>query len=167
MLAVCTSRGFEAELQGIVCPVLDLTYHFGYTHALIPVVNFLQMEMPSIWKASTRYLRRISHLCWRRNITGVNQSKELSAFLRGEWFYFGKQYFDLSNLQTQSAYQLLNASVGVSYKHMSFSFWFRNITGAKYVAYAYDFGAARLGDPFTYGVTVKYVITTNGGQECG
>jgi iron complex outermembrane receptor protein len=80
----------------------------------------------------------------------------MNAFVRAEWFYFGKQYFDLSNLQTQSAYQLLNASAGVSFKLVALSLWFRNISDTRYVAYAYDFGAARLGDPFTYGVSFKY-----------
>ena len=28
-----TSRGFEAELQGLVVKGLEMTYHFGYTHA--------------------------------------------------------------------------------------------------------------------------------------
>ena len=40
----------------------------------------------------------------------------MNAFIRAEWFYFGKQYFDLANQQVQSSYQLLNASIGISSK---------------------------------------------------
>ena len=29
-----TSKGFEAEMQGLVLPGLEITYHFGYTHAV-------------------------------------------------------------------------------------------------------------------------------------
>jgi iron complex outermembrane receptor protein len=80
----------------------------------------------------------------------------VNAFIRGEWYYFGKQYFDLGNQQAQTSYQLLNASVGISYSFFSISVWLRNITDTRYVAYAYDFGAARLGDPYTYGFTMKF-----------
>jgi iron complex outermembrane receptor protein len=60
------------------------------------------------------------------------------------------------NEQVQSAYQLLNASAGISLKQFGLSLWLRNINGTRYIAYAYDFGAARLGDPFTFGVSLKY-----------
>jgi iron complex outermembrane receptor protein len=45
--------------------------------------------------------------------------------------------------------------VGVSSKHLEIYFWARNITKAKYIEYAYDFGAVHLGDPGTYGVTLR------------
>jgi iron complex outermembrane receptor protein len=34
-------------------------------------------------------------------------------------------------------------------------FWMRNVTNKNYVAYAYDFGAAHLGNPKNYGVTIR------------
>jgi iron complex outermembrane recepter protein len=152
-----TSRGFEAELQALVVSGLDLTYHFGYTHAVytsgelssngnsIDLDGQKQVFTPDITSMfSAQYNKALS--------------KFSNAFIRMEWFYFGKQYFDLANLQEQSAYQLLNASVGASFKRTSLTFWMRNITGTKYIAYAYDFGAARLGDPFTYGFTLKYIF---------
>jgi iron complex outermembrane receptor protein len=30
----------------------------------------------------------------------------------------------------------------------------RNLTNTRYISYAYDFGAAKLGDPQVYGVTL-------------
>jgi iron complex outermembrane recepter protein len=149
-----TSRGFETELQGLILPGLELTYHLGYTHA-----NYTSGKLSS--NGNTVDLEG-KHQVFTPDLTSMTAaqysrplSKSVSAFLRGEWYYFGKQYFDLLNEQVQSSYQLLNARAGISYKQISISFWLRNITGTKYVAYAYDFGAARLGDPFTYGVSVK------------
>jgi iron complex outermembrane receptor protein len=69
-------------------------------------------------------------------------TKLASAFVRGEWFYFGKQYFDLEN---DLGNRIINYSrAGITYNQFSFSVWLRNITGTKYIAYAYNFGAARL-----------------------
>jgi len=72
---------------------------------------------------------------------------------RGEWFYLGKEYFDLANTILQNPYSLLNVRIGVSSKHIDVFFWGRNINNKKYIAYAYDFGAVHLGDPKTFGIT--------------
>ena len=154
-----TSKGFEAELQALALRGLELTYHFGYTHAVYTSgklsSNGSAVGLDGKHQVFTPDITSMLAVQYNRSI---GESKDLSAFARVEWFYFGKQYFDLSNLQSQSAYQLLNASAGISRRQISLSFWFRNISDARYVAYAYDFGAARLGDPFSYGVSVKYVV---------
>jgi iron complex outermembrane receptor protein len=81
---------------------------------------------------------------------------KLAAFIRGEWKYLGTTYFDLANTMKQKPYSLFNASVGLNAKQISLQGWFRNISNQKYIAYAYDFGAAHLGDPSNYGVTLSY-----------
>jgi iron complex outermembrane receptor protein len=48
--------------------------------------------------------------------------------------------------------------VGLNAKQISLQRWFRNICNQKYIAYAYDFGAAHLGDPFNYGATLSYLF---------
>ncbi len=152
-----TSKGFEAELQGLVLPGLELTYHLGYTHAVYTSgklsSNGNSVGLEGKYQVFTPDLT--SMLAAQYNMA---LSKSMNAFIRGEWYYFGKQYFDLLNEQVQPAYQLLNASAGISYKQFGLSLWLRNISGTRYIAYAYDFGAARLGDPFTYGVSLKYRI---------
>jgi iron complex outermembrane recepter protein len=151
------SRGFEAEMQALVIPGLDLTYHFGYTHA-----TYTSGELSSNGNAIgldgekqvfTPDLTSMFSAQYNKALSG-----SVNGFVRMEWFYFGRQYFDLANLQEQSSYQLLNASVGASFKQFALTYWMRNITGTKYIAYAYDFGAARLGDPFTFGFTLKYLF---------
>jgi len=151
------SKGFEAELQGLVLPGLELTYHFGYTRATYTSgklsSNGNAVDLDGKRQVFTPDMTSMGVMQYSFKLPkpiGVN------AFIRGEWYYFGKQFFDLSNLQEQSSYQLLNASVGITYSFFSISAWLRNITGTQYVAYAYDFGAARLGDPYTYGVNMKF-----------
>jgi iron complex outermembrane receptor protein len=151
------SKGFEAELQGIVIPGLELTWHFGYTHANYTSgklsSNGSEVDLDGQRQLFTPDMTSMLAAQYNRPL-----SKSLNVFVRGEWYYFGKQYFDLANQQEQSSYQLLNASAGIACKQTSLSLWFRNITGVKYVTYAYDFGAARLGDPCTYGVSLRYRI---------
>jgi iron complex outermembrane recepter protein len=153
------SRGIEAEMQAILLPGLDVTYHFGYTHAL-----YTSGELSSNGDAISLngkhqvFTPDVTSMLAVQYSLALDKSKAVNAFLRGEWFYFGKQYFNLSNSQSQSAYSLFNTSAGVSVKQIAVSVWFRNIAGAKYVAYAYDFGAAHLGDPFTFGINLKYIF---------
>ena len=150
-----TSKGFDADLQGLVAKGLELTYHFGYTHAMYTSgelsSNGSSENLDGKYQVFTPDITSMAAVQYSKRLSGSE-----NVFVRGEWYYFGKQYFDLPNDLIQSSYQLLNASVGISYKEFSFTFWSRNITGTKYVSYAYNFGAARLGDPSTVGVTFRY-----------
>jgi iron complex outermembrane receptor protein len=153
------SKGFEAELEGLIVKGLEVTYHFGYTHATYSSgqlsSNGTQVSLDGKHQLFTPEMTSMLALEYSGalpKLIGVN------GFIRGEWYYFGKQYFDLSNTQVQSAYQMLNTSIGISYSFFSISVWLRNITNTRYIAYAYDFGAARLGDPYNYGVSMKFRI---------
>ena len=85
---------------------------------------------------------------------GKKQLVRLTA--RAEWFFIGKQYFDLSNNIKQNDYSLFNIRFGISAKNTSLMFWARNLSDKKYISYAYDFGAIHLGDPRTIGATLSY-----------
>ena len=152
-----TSKGFEAELQGLILPGLELTYHVGFTHATYTSgklsSNGDAVDLDGKKQLFTPDVTSMFAAQYSRALSG-----SVTAFVRGEWLYFGRQYFDLMNLQSQSSYQLLNASIGATYKKIGLSCWIRNMGGTKYIAYAYDFGAARLGDPYTFGLTLKYRI---------
>jgi iron complex outermembrane recepter protein len=149
------SKGFDAELAGIVLPGLEVTYHFGYTDAKYTSgelsSNGNALDLDGKRQVFTPDVTSMLAAQYNHAIT-----KAVSGFIRGEWYYFGRQYFDLGNQQEQGSYQLLNASVGASFKQATLSFWMRNVTGAKYISYAYDFGAARLGDPCNWGVSLRY-----------
>jgi len=150
-----TSKGFEAEIQALPFTGLEVTYHIGYTHATYTSgdlsSNGNQVPLDGKFQVFTPNMTSMLAVQYNKHIT-----KSASAFIRGEWYYFGKQYFDLANDLEQPDYQLFNASAGITYYQFSFSVWLRNITDVKYIVYAYDFGAARLGDPSTIGVTLKY-----------
>ena len=150
-----TSKGFEAEMQALVLPGLDITYHFGYTHAVY-TSGKLSSNGDAVDLDGKKQVYSPEMTSMLAAEYKISLGKSVTAFARMEWFYFGRQYFDLMNTQAQSAYQLLNASVGAGFRQFGLSFWTRNLTGTKYIAYAYDFGAARLGDPCTYGFTLKY-----------
>jgi iron complex outermembrane receptor protein len=66
---------------------------------------------------------------------------------RAEYNHVGDQFFDLANQIKQKAYGLFNFRASYRVANLDLSVWGRNITGKKYIDYAYDFGAAHLGDP--------------------
>jgi iron complex outermembrane receptor protein len=76
--------------------------------------------------------------------------------IRGEYNHIGKQYFDFANNIVQKGYGLVNFRISYRTEHIDISFWGRNLSGVKYIDYAYDFGAAHLGDPRTIGIGVGY-----------
>ena len=80
----------------------------------------------------------------------------MNVFVRAEWKYIGTTYFDLANNIKQSPYHLLNLRTGIEHNKMALSFWTKNITGTKFISYAYDFGAVHLGDPATFGTTLSF-----------
>jgi iron complex outermembrane recepter protein len=85
----------------------------------------------------------------------VKLADKLKVLIRGEWSSVGDQYFDLANTLRQPGYNLVNIRSGIVYGTFEIMFWMRNVTNKNYVAYAYDFGAAHLGNPKNYGVTIR------------
>jgi len=85
----------------------------------------------------------------------IGKNKQTKLIARGEWFYLGKQYFDLANTIMQPGYHLANTRVGVNTKYVNVFFWARNIFNKKHIEYAYDFGAVHLGNPGTFGLSIS------------
>src|SRR5699024_1877102 len=77
---------------------------------------------------------------------------------RVQWLWFGTTYFDMKNKLKQTPYSLCNANVGIEKGHVSVGLWAKNIFNTLYVDYAYNFGAAHLGNPATFGVSVKATL---------
>ncbi|HVY75894.1 MAG TPA: TonB-dependent receptor [Puia sp.] len=150
------SQGFEAELKGLILPGLEAEYNIGYTKA-----TYTDLKLSS--NGSEENLDG-NHQIFTPDLTSMlavqygrplNRTHTWYAFVRGEWYYFGKQYFDLANQIAQTSYQLVNASLGLSWKQFSLSGWMRNVGNSHYISYAYDFGAVHLGDPRNWGVTLR------------
>jgi iron complex outermembrane receptor protein len=151
-----TSKGAELELLFAPAKGLQLGYNFGYTNAKYKSLKLSsngdnvnldgkrQIFTPDVTSVFTL---QYSYL--------LNAKQQVKLVAGGEWYYLGQEYFDLANNIRQSTNQRLNARAGVSSKHLEAYFWARNITKTKYIEYAYDFGAVHLGDPDTYGITLR------------
>jgi iron complex outermembrane receptor protein len=150
------SRGAELELAATPLKGLQIEYNHGYTNAKYQtlkvssngdIVNLdgkRQIFTPDV---TSMLALQYSHL--------VSVRHQIKLVARGEWFYLGRRYFDLANTIAHSSYHLLNTRAGVSCKKLDLFFWARNIANTKYIEYAYDFGAVHLGNPATYGITLR------------
>ncbi len=101
-----TSKGFEAEIQALPLTGLEVTYHIGYTHATYTSgdlsSNGNQVPLDGKYQVFTPDITSMLAVQYNKHIT-----KSASAFIRGEWYYFGKQYFDLANQVEQSSLSVI------------------------------------------------------------
>ncbi len=150
------SKGVDVEVAATPATGFEAIYNFGYTYAKYTSLKVSQngQEADLAGKRQVFTPDITSMLALQYRIP-FNQSKTISAIFRGEWQYLGKTFFDLNNNIEQSPYSLLNAKIGINTKYFDVFLWGRNLGDKNYVAYAYDFGAAHLGNPKTYGVSLK------------
>lgn len=150
------SKGAELELAATPLKGLEVNYSLGYVDA-----KYTDLKTPSQGtivnlngnrQVFTPDVTSMLALQYGYNL-GTAQKMKLIA--RGEWRYLGNQYFDLANQLEQKAYSLFNARLGISTKKCDVFLWSSNIANKKYVDYAYDFGAAHLGNPQTYGISLS------------
>jgi iron complex outermembrane receptor protein len=151
-----TSKGIEAEASAILLKGLSARYSFGYTDArytsLLVPVGGAEVELAGNRQIFTPDVTSSLALQYQHRIS---EQRKADVFARGEWLYLGRQYFDVANTITQAPYHLFNTRIGVRVPTAEIAFWGRNIGDARFVDYAYDFGAVHLGNPRTYGVTVS------------
>ena len=153
---VLRSRGIEAELHATPVSGLEVHYNFGWSKARFKTLKLAQggSEIDLQDKRQIFTPDLTSMLAVQYSIP-LNSAKTASVVARGEWRYLGRQYFDLANTITQPAYHLLHARAGVHFKKWALMLWGRNLGDERYISYAYDFGAAHLGDPLTYGASLS------------
>ncbi|MGI4806385.1 MAG: TonB-dependent receptor [Janthinobacterium lividum] len=150
------SKGVEIELAAKPFTGLEISNSTGLTHA-----RYTELVLPLNGEAVNSDQNRPVFSPNATSMTAVQYNRlistnqKLQLILRGEWQFIGDQFFDLANTIEQKPYQLFNGTVGIALKKLSISFWERNISGKKYIDYAYDFGAAHLGNPRTYGISLK------------
>jgi iron complex outermembrane receptor protein len=151
------SKGIELELGAKLLKGLEIAYNFGYTDAKYNSLKVSQggNEVDLNGKKQIFTPDMTSMLAAQYSYP-VYRKRDIALVARAEWMYIGQEYFDLANTIRQSPYQLLNLRLGVTTKKVDLFFWGRNVTGKKYVAYAYDFGAVHLGDPSTVGLTGSF-----------
>lgn len=151
-----TSKGIELELSATPVKGLQFDYNFGFTDAHYKLLKLAENGSEVDLSGTKQiYTPGITSMFASQYSFDINKQQKIKVVLRGEWMFLGKQYFDLANSIRQDSYSLFNARLGISLKGYEVFFWGRNLSGKKYISYAYDFGAVHLGDPKTYGVTFR------------
>ncbi len=151
-----SSKGIEFEMAAAPLKGLRLNYNFGYTDAHYKKLKLSQNGTSVDLDGKKQlYTPESTSMLGLQYEYAFGKKEAFKLHTRGEWFYIGQQYFDLSNNIKQPDYSLFNLRFGISYKQYGLYFWGRNLADKKYIAYAYDFGAVHLGAPKTYGVTLS------------
>ncbi len=142
--------GLEGEMEVKLAKGLSLQYSGGVTSAKYAVLgtvsNGAQVDLSGNKQVFTPSTTNYFATQYQTSIA----AHEL--MFRLEYNHTGKQYFDLANTIEQKAYGLVNFRSSIRTKHFDVSVWGRNLTGTKYINYAYDFGAAHLGNPRMIGI---------------
>ncbi len=137
----------------------QVDYSFGYTDAKYKSLglssNGQEVDLAGKHQIFTPDVTSVLALQYSYTLNAKNKIRLVS---RGEWFYFGKRYFDFANTIEQSSYSLINIKAGVTTKWFDVYCWMRNLGNKKYIEYAYDFGGIHLGNPKTLGVTIAAVF---------
>ena len=148
------SKGFEFQTEFIPIKNLEFNYNLGFTDAKYKELNLPDNGATQNYKNNKQlFTPDLSSMLTTQYSHIFNKSTK--TFVRLEWRYIGKQYFDLANQLSQDSYNTLNARAGVTYKKIELSLWAENITNKNYIDYAYNFGAAHLGTPQTYGLLLR------------
>ncbi|WP_205500074.1 TonB-dependent receptor [Rufibacter psychrotolerans] len=150
------SKGAEAEVFIKALKGLDVMYSFGYTSATYKTLdvasNGSEVNLSGNRQIYTPNITSLLALQYWLPMPGLTNAK---VGLRGEWNHLGEQYFDLANQIRQNPYHKFNARVGVATPRFEAFLWGNNLSDQHYLDYAYDFGAAHLGDPRTYGLSLR------------
>jgi len=150
------SKGIDAEIAATPIKGLEATYNVGYTHARFSTLKVSSNGSEADYAGKHQiFTPDVTSMLALQYSLGLNQAQTVKLVARGEWTYIGEEYFDLANNIRQAPYNLLNAKLGIATKHFEVMLWGRNLGDKKYISYAYDFGAVHLGNPKTYGVTVR------------
>jgi iron complex outermembrane receptor protein len=148
------SFGVEFEMIAQIAKGLSVQYNRGITDAkynkLNGVSNGEQIDLSGKKQVFTPSYNQFIALQYE-----IKLSKNMLS-IRSEYQRNGKQYFDLANTIVQNEYGILNLRSSFRTKQFELSIWARNLTGTKYIDYAYDFGAAHLGRPRTWGMGLNY-----------
>ena len=150
------SKGAELELATTPVRGLEVEYNFGFTDAEYKNLKLSQGGTSVDLSGKKQvFTPDITSMLAAQYSYDIGSKKQCKLVVRGEWMQLGEQYFDLGNSISQDAYSLLNAKIGISSRIGEIMFWGRNMGDKRYIAYAYDFGAIHIGNPRTYGVTLR------------
>ena len=157
-----SSAGIETEISANIAKGLQIDWNFGTTTATysklsLPQTDYSTGEPKTTQKdfSGNRQILTPSFTSMFAVQYSVALNKKIQYIARAEWRILGKQYFDLANKYSQNGYDMFNVRTGFSTKNYDLMFWGRNLSNTTYISYAYNFGAATLGNPRTVGVSLS------------
>lgn len=150
------SVGLESEFTALMGNDLTLTWNAGVTDAEFKKLLIAGEQGNESLEGNKQLFTPAftSNFIVQYNKT-IDSSRDIQLVGRAEWMWLGTTYFDLQNQLKQDPYHLVNARLAVEKGPVSLSVWARNILDVRYVDYAYNFGAAHLGEPTTAGVSLR------------
>jgi iron complex outermembrane recepter protein len=157
-----SSMGFESEISATIVKGLQIDWNFGITSTnfsklILPQTTFVNGKPTKVEKdfAGNQQIYTPASTTMIALQYSLSLNKNIQFIVRGEARLLGKQYFDLPNKYSQDNYSIFNVRAGFSTKNYELMFWGRNLSNTTYIAYAYSFGAATLGNPRTVGVSLS------------
>jgi len=151
------SKGIELELSARPVKGLSIDYNFGYTDAAYKSLTISKGgETVDLTGNKQIYTPETTSMFALQYSYEIDKGAKLNAIARGEWLFTGNQFYDLSNQIQQKGYNVYNAKLGFSAQKFDLFLWGRNLSNKTYIDYAYDFGAAHLGNPKTYGISLVW-----------
>jgi iron complex outermembrane receptor protein len=151
---ILNNYGAEVELSSTPVRGFDIIYNAGYTHSKYQHLELSQngssVDLSGKHQLFTPDLTSLLALQYAQPL-----GRDWRVFVRGEWKLTGTTYYDLNNNIKQSPYSVFNMRSGVNFRKFELFVWGRNMGDKKYISYAYDFGAYHLGDPLTWGVSIR------------
>ncbi|SEN76689.1 iron complex outermembrane recepter protein [bacterium A37T11] len=148
------SKGLELETEANPAKHVRILYSFGYTHATYSDYNTAgENENVQLKGNKPVFTPDITSMLAIQYEISISSSVLIKV--GGGWKAVGKQYYDLANQISQGSYHLFNANLGADVCGYELTFWGQNLADKTYIDYAYDFGAAHLARPRTYGLTVR------------
>jgi len=151
-----TSMGLESEVTALMGRNLTVSWNAGVTDAEFEELIVAGEQDNESLKGNKQLFTPefTSNLILQYNRV-VDSSRDIHLLARAEWLWLGTTYFDLQNTLKQDPYHLVNARLGIQKGQVALALWARNILDTRYVDYAYNFGAAHLGEPATYGISAR------------
>jgi iron complex outermembrane receptor protein len=150
------SFGGEMEVSQLIGENLMFTWNGGYTNAKFTNLSIANEDSNEELRGNRQiFTPEYTSLAMVQYQQKISNTKDLRLLMRLEWQWIGRTYFDLSNQLVQDPYHRLNARVGLQKDNWEIAFWGRNMMNTTFIDYAYNFGAAHLGDPATFGVSFK------------
>jgi iron complex outermembrane receptor protein len=150
--------GLETEIDVIPFKYLTLEWNASWSHAEYAKLELYDDTSGTVanYKGNRPiYNPNFSSMTAAQFSFPIKKSKQnMVAFVRAEYRYTGRYYFDFENTEYQSGYGLVNSRAGITAKNYEIALWGRNIMDTRYLSWG-SYGSYLLGSPAMWGVSLK------------